>query len=127
MKRLVIDLDDTITVADSSKGYADVDPRPDVVDQLRSYKDLGFEIIINTARNMRTHKGNVGKINVHTLPIITEWLERHDIPFDEIWVGKPWCGKEGFYVDDKAIRPDEFAQLSYAQICALVNITPGQE
>ena len=125
MKRLVIDLDDTLTVADSSKAYSDVDPRPDVVARLRDYKAKGFDIVIHTARNMRTHAGNVGKINVHTLPIITEWLTRHDIPFDEICVGKPWCGTEGFYVDDKAIRPDEFAQLSYDEIQALINPKDG--
>ena len=131
MKRLVIDLDDTLTVADSSLPYTDVAVREDVVARLREYKAKGFEVVIHTARNMRTHGGNVGKITVHTLPIITEWLEKHDIPFDEIWLGKPWCGKEGFYVDDKAIRPDEFARLSYAEICDLVNISPendpGQE
>jgi capsule biosynthesis phosphatase len=131
MKRLVIDLDDTLTVADSTRSYADVEVRADVVAKLRDYKAKGFEVVIHTARNMRTHAGNVGKITVHTLPIITEWLEKHDIPFDEIWLGKPWCGKEGFYVDDKAIRPDEFARLSYAEICDLVNISPendpGQE
>ena len=127
MKRLVIDLDDTLTVVDSTKDYSDVDPRADVVARLREYKAMGFEVVIHTARNMRTHAGNVGKINALTLPVITDWLTRHDIPFDEIWVGKPWCGSEGFYIDDKAVRPDEFARLSYAQICDLVKITPKQE
>lgn len=126
MKRLVIDLDDTLTIADSSKSYRDVAVREDVVAQLRRYKKDGFEIVIHTARNMRTHDGNVGKITVHTLPVITEWLQKHDIPYDEIWLGKPWCGTEGFYVDDKAIRPDEFARLSYAEICGLLDIKPGK-
>lgn len=127
MKRLVIDLDDTLTVVDRTKDYSDVDPRADVVARLREYKAMGFEVVIHTARNMRTHAGNVGKINALTLPVITDWLTRHDIPFDEIWVGKPWCGSEGFYVDDKAVRPDEFARLSYDQICDLVKITPKQD
>lgn len=122
MKRLVIDLDDTLTIADAARSYSDVDIRPDVVARLREYKTQGFEIVIHTARNMRTFEGSVGKITVHTLPVITQWLDKHDIPYDEIWLGKPWCGKEGFYVDDKAVRPDEFASLSYEQIKALVNI-----
>jgi capsule biosynthesis phosphatase len=123
MKRLVIDLDDTLTIAGSSD-YADVPPRREVVARLAEYKALGFEIVIHTARNMRTHNGNIGKITAHTLPIITKWLTRHDIPFDEIWLGKPWCGTEGFYVDDKAIRPDEFARLGYAEIRALLKMSP---
>lgn len=126
MKKLVMDLDDTLTIADSSVSYLDVKPRPDVIERLRAFKADGFEIIIQTARNMRTYEGNVGKITVHTLPVITEWLQKHDVPYDEIWLGKPWCGKEGFYVDDKAIRPDEFARLSYEEICDLVNISPNR-
>lgn len=122
MKRLVIDLDDTLTVADPSVPYAEVAPRADVVARLRDYHAAGFEIVIHTARNMRTHQGNPGRIAVHTLPVITEWLTRHAIPFDEIWTGKPWCGTEGFYVDDKAVRPDEFARLSPDDIRALLKL-----
>lgn len=124
MKRLVIDLDDTLTVADSSRPYAEVEARQDVIDRLHSYKSMGFEIVISTARNMRTYEGNVGKITVHTLPVISAWLERHNVPHDEIWLGKPWCGTEGFYVDDKAIRPDEFAQMEYRDIRALLGMDP---
>jgi capsule biosynthesis phosphatase len=115
MKRLIIDLDGTITHANTSD-YHNVLPNIGVIETLQSYKERGFEIVINTARNMRTYNGNVGKINIHTLPIITEWLDKHDVPYDEILVGKPWCGFEGFYVDDKAIRPSEFCNLSFDEI-----------
>lgn len=127
MKRIVIDLDDTLTIAGSAASYGDVHVRKDVVERLRSYKEKGFEIVISTARNMRTYQGNVGKITVHTLPVITEWLDKHDIPYDEILLGKPWCGTEGFYVDDKAIRPDEFANLSYDEISKIVKILPSDK
>lgn len=73
---------------------------------------------------MRTHENNVGKITAHTVPIIIEWLQKHDIPYDEIFVGKPWCGHEGFYVDDRAIRPDEFVRLSKPEIDALLDNAP---
>lgn len=39
---------------------------------------------------------------------------------DEIIIGKPWCGYDGFYVDDKAIRPSEFTSLNYEQIKELL-------
>jgi capsule biosynthesis phosphatase len=57
------------------------------------------------------------------LPVIIEWLDRHKIPYDEIYVGKPWCGFDGFYVDDRAIRPDEFLSLDSEQIVALLKST----
>ena len=91
-----------------------------MVKKLRAYQAEGFAIVICSARNMRTYGGQVGKINANTLPVILDWLARHEIPYDELHVGKPWCGTEGFYVDDKAIRPSEFLTLSHAQIQALL-------
>ncbi|KGB24321.1 putative capsular polysaccharide biosynthesis protein [Acetobacter pomorum] len=117
-----MDLDDTLTLTDASKSYSEKKPNIEVVEKLREYKQAGFEIVIQTARNVRTYNGNVGKINANTLPVIIDWLRKHDIPFDEIYVGKPWCGTEGFYVDDKAIRPDEFLKYSSEEIRKLLNI-----
>jgi capsule biosynthesis phosphatase len=57
-------------------------------------------------------------------PVILAWLARHDVPFDELYVGKPWCGTEGFYVDDKAVRPSEFLALSPDEIAALLAREP---
>ena len=127
MRRIVIDLDGTITgPRASSESYADVAPRADVVAQLVEYRERGFEIVIYTARNMRTFDGHIGKINAHTLPAIIEWLERHQVPYDEIIVGKPWCGEDGFYVDDRAIRPSEFANLKLEQIHRLIEADASQ-
>lgn len=95
MKKLIVDLDGTLTQANTSD-YRNVLPRLDVIEQLREYHQLGFEIVISTARNMRTYEGNVGKINIHTLPIITEWLDKHQVPYDEILVGKLGVGTMDF-------------------------------
>jgi capsule biosynthesis phosphatase len=119
LKKLIVDLDGTITTANTSD-YRNVKPNLDVIEKLKQYKSKGFNIVISTARNMRTYEGNVGKINIHTLPIITEWLERHGVPYDEVLVGKPWCGHEGFYIDDRAIRPSEFARLNIEEIYELL-------
>lgn len=123
MKRLIFDLDDTLCTTQNGD-YANAQPITEVVEKLREYHRQGFTIVINTSRNMRTYQGNIGAINKNTLPIIIDWLRRHDIPYDELYVGKPWCGFEGFYVDDKAIRPDELVKLSYAEICQLLDLTP---
>ncbi len=121
MKRLIFDLDDTLSTT-TNGDYANAQPITAVIEKLREYHAQGFTIVINTSRNMRTYKGNIGEINKNTLPIVIEWLARHDIPYDELYVGKPWCGFDGFYIDDKAIRPDEFINLSYEEICQLLNL-----
>ena len=120
MKRLVLDLDNTLTI-ESKLPYSEKLPNNAVVEQCREYKSLGFEIVIFTARNMRTYNANQGKIAAHTLPVIIDWLRKNNIPYDEIFIGKPWCGEDGFYVDDKAIRPDEFVALDYSDILDLVS------
>jgi capsule biosynthesis phosphatase len=44
------------------------------------------------------------------------------VPFDEVIVGKPWCGFDGFYVDDRSIRPKEFKDLSYEEVKKLLGM-----
>jgi capsule biosynthesis phosphatase len=132
MKRIIIDLDHTLCVPDPgsdqsldpSEKYRNAAPVPGVIAQLRVYRGMGFEIVINTSRNMRTYGGDVEAIKANSLPLILAWLAEHDVPYDEVIVGKPWCGFEGFYVDDRAVRPSEFASLSYAEIKALIE--PGR-
>ena len=120
MKRIVVDLDETICTT-TAGDYANAVPLASMVDKLRDYQQKGFEIVICTSRNVRTYEGNIGKINANTLPIIVDWLRRHDVPHDEIYVGKPWCGTDGFYIDDKAIRPSEFLDLDYEEIRCLLS------
>ncbi len=114
-KRLVVDVDGVI--AQKGDGpYAEKTPDPEILSRLRKYKEDGFYIILYTARNMRTHRGRIGKINAETAPVLVDWLDKKDIPYDEIYYGKPWCGYEGFYVDDKAIRPSEFLSMDQREI-----------
>lgn len=120
MKRLIMDLDGTLTHDEPGVPYPDKRPRLDVIAKLHEYQRDGYEIVISTARNMRTYSGSIGKINVHTLPLILEWLKRHDVPHDEVIVAKPWCGLEGFYVDDRAVRPDEFTRMTSLEIARLI-------
>jgi len=120
MKRLVFDLDGTICHSENGD-YINAKPNKPMIEKLKKYHNDGFEIIISTSRNVRTFKGQIGKINANTLPIIIEWLDKFMVPYDEIYVGKPWCGFDGFYVDDKSIRPSEFLHMNYDEILNLLN------
>ena len=115
MKRIVFDLDNTLCVT-VDRDYANAAPRQEVIGRLRTLRGEGYEIVISTSRNVNTFAGNVGKINAQTLPLILDWLQRHDVPYDEVYVGKPWCGEHGFYVDDRAVRPSELVRHSLAEI-----------
>lgn len=115
-RRVVFDIDGVIAKKDGNLDYAEREPHPGVLERLRTYDDHGYYIILYTARNMNTHEGRIGKINADTAKTLLQWLDKHDIPHDEIYYGKPWCGNKGFYVDDKAIRPSEFLEYSVDEI-----------
>ncbi|MGL9727567.1 LNS2 domain-containing protein [Enterococcus sp. DIV0756] len=116
MKAIVMDIDNTFCEKRGSKEYQDLNPYPEVVEQMKKYQEKGYKIILQTARQMNTHQGNLGLINKITVPVLIEWLAKWEIPYDELHVGKPWCGHTGFYVDDRAIRPSEFLSLTEEEI-----------
>ena len=118
---LVVDVDGTLCdVKAPGESYADLMPRPAMIEKLREYQARGYRILLHTARNMNTYNGNMGLINKHTAPVLLEWLAKWDVPYDEILFGKPWPRTKGFYIDDRAIRPDEFIRMSEQEIHALL-------
>lgn len=117
----VFDVDGTLCpIKTKEERYEDLIPYANMVEKLRHYKNEGAKIVIFTSRNMNSYDGNIGLINKNTAPILREWLEKWNIPYDEIIFGKPWPGKKGFYVDDRTIRPNEFLEKDpeeYDVIC----------
>ena len=108
----VFDIDGTLCpIKKKNERYEELVPYSNVLEKLRYYHDNGAKIILFTSRNMNSYSGNLGLINKNTAKVLIEWLDKWDIPYDEIMYGKPWPGHKGFYVDDRTIRPDEF--LSY--------------
>ncbi len=113
----IFDIDGTLCpIKGPDEKYEDMVPFKDMVNRIREYKDQGARIILYTSRNMNTYKGNIGLINAKTARIVLDWLEKWDIPYDEIIYGKPWPGHNGFYVDDRTVRPDEFLNKSVDEL-----------
>ncbi len=113
----VFDVDGTICpVKKPDEKYEDLTPYPEIVEKIQDMKKEGARIIICSSRNMRTYENNIGLINANTAPVMIDWLKKWEIPFDEIIFGKPWAGKKGFYVDDRTVRPREFAELTTDQM-----------
>lgn len=106
---LIFDIDGTLCpIKKKEERYEDLVPYRNMVEKLRYYKENGAKIVLFTSRNMNSYNGNIGVINKRTAKILMEWLDKWDIPYDEIIYGKPWPGHKGFYVDDRTVRPDEF-------------------
>ncbi len=117
----VFDVDGTLCpVKKEDERYEDIVPYPEMVAKIREYKAGGAKIILLTSRNMNSYNGNIGLINAKTAKILLNWLDKWEIPYDEIIYGKPWPGHHGFYVDDRTVRPSEFLTKTVPELDEIV-------
>ena len=99
--RICFDLDNTLVTFPKIKGdYTSVMPIENNIKMLKFLKKMGHTIIIYTARNMKTQSGNIGKVMSNIGKITFDTLDKFDIPYDEIYFGKPYAD---YYIDDLAI------------------------
>jgi capsule biosynthesis phosphatase len=100
--RFCFDLDNTLVTFPKIKNdYSTVEPITKNINFLRFLKRNGHEIIIHTARRMKTHKGDIDKV-INDIKFVTiKTLEILDIPYDELYFGKPYAN---YYIDDLAIK-----------------------
>ena len=100
--RFCFDLDNTLVSYPTIVGdYTSVLPIKRNIEILKFLKKLGHTIIIYTARRMRTHNGNVGKVVSDIGKVTFDSLDEFGIPYDELHFGKPYAN---FYIDDLAIN-----------------------
>lgn len=103
--RICFDLDNTlVSFPKIANDYTTVEPIQKNIDFLKYLKSFGHIIIIYTARRMKTHKGCVGKILSDIGSITFDTLVRLDIPYDEIYFGKPHAN---VYIDDLGLNAYE--------------------
>jgi len=119
-KRFCFDLDNTLVTYPKIKGdYSTVEPIVKNIEYLRFLKESGHHIIIYTARKMTTHGGNIGKIFADVGKTTLDTLEKFEIPFDEIFFGKP---NADFYIDDLAINSrHEISKLTGFFDCNIIS------
>jgi capsule biosynthesis phosphatase len=101
--RICFDIDNTIIkYRRPDQSYLECEVVEKNIFFLRKLKELGHTIILYTARGMRTSKGNCGIAMKNVAKDTFESLEKNNIPFDEIYFGKP---DADIYIDDKAFNP----------------------
>lgn len=114
---LIFDVDGTLCpIKTKEEKYIDLIPDEQMVEKLKYYKENGAKIVLFSSRNMNSYNGNLGLINANTAVVMQEWLKKWNIPYDEILFGKPWPGHRGLYIDDRAVRPNEFLEHSFDEL-----------
>lgn len=106
-KTIVCDVDHTILFT-KDRDYDNSVPNEPVCAKLREAHEKGWTIILHTARGMGRSGGNILSVKDEVQKEIVDFCTKHMVPFDHLILGKPWAR---YYVDDKGIRPDEFADL----------------
>jgi capsule biosynthesis phosphatase len=82
--RICFDLDNTlVTNPTVPNDYSTVKPIPKMIQLLQHLKQNGHEIIIHTARRMKTHHSNVGKVIKDIALVTIQTLEKFNIEYDE--------------------------------------------
>lgn len=108
--RIVIDLDGVICeIKKEGQDYLDVTPMPGAKEWLESLKKQGYYIIISTARHMLSTESNVGLVKKKIGKKTFDWLDKHGIPYDEIYFGKPYGH---VYIDDNALEFNGWDEFS---------------
>ena len=108
--KICIDVDGVLCeLRRPEQSYADVQPLPGATEKMNSLKQAGHYIILNTARHMATCNSNVGLVVARQGKTLIDWLAKHNIPYDELWFGKPHAD---VYLDDNAHRFTSWKEIS---------------
>lgn len=106
-KTLVVDIDDTISTH-INRNYTMSIPNKPIIDRLNLLYDSGWKIIYFTARGQYSCDGDLKLIELLRRQELTNWMTLHNVKHHELRFGKPLAI---YYIDDKALRPDEFMSM----------------
>lgn len=101
--RFVIDIDDTILFTEN-RDFENSVPNIQVIKKINQLYDEGWEIILYTARGAKSCKTLEERIAKYE-DVTKRWLEKNNVKYHDLVFGKM---NATVYVDDKAMRPDEF-------------------
>jgi capsule biosynthesis phosphatase len=100
--KICIDIDGVLCeLRRPEQTYAEVSPLPGAIEKMKALKQAGHYLILCTARHMATCNSNIGMVMARQGKTLFDWLAGHDIPYDEIWFGKPHAD---VYLDDNGFR-----------------------
>jgi len=96
-KILNVDVDGTIAM-NNGGDYINAAPIPYAIKQINKAYDLGYKILICTARYGDRMKGCVAKQYQAGFIELINWLNNNGVKYDEVVMGKPAAD---LYIDDK--------------------------
>lgn len=101
LKRLIVDCDGVIAGKQNGGNYAEAPPLQYGIDQVNKLYDMGYEIVLYTARYGDRESGNIHRQYERGYVEWLDWLEANGVKYHNAFMGKP-AGV--MYIDDKAAR-----------------------
>ena len=100
-KRLIVDCDGVIADKNNRGNYGNAGPLKHGKEQVNKLYDMGYEIILFTARYGDRKHGNINLMYEAGYKEWTDWLEENGVKYHHAFMGKI-AGV--MYIDDKAAR-----------------------
>lgn len=111
-KRIVCDLDDTISIT-KDRDWANAEPNQQIIDKINYLYNIGWEIIILTARGQLSCDGDPNKADSKYRTQIEEWLFRNNVKYHKLSFNKILAT---YYIDDKNLSLQEFIDIDIKKL-----------
>lgn len=95
--RIIVDLDGTICSEEKTYSRCLATPKEGAVETLKKLRAQGTTIIIYSARTWMEYE------------MTKDWLDKHNVPYDQIVLGKP-IGD--YWIDDRAIAFEGWDEIA---------------
>ena len=124
LKQIVVDCDGVIAGKDHSGDYAKAPPLTYGIQQVNKLYDMGYEIILFTARYGDREHGNMQMQYQRGYMEWIDWLNEHKVKYHKAFMGKP-AGV--LYIDDKAARVRGNDQNGWNEVWQEVSDLDGKD
>ena len=124
LKKIVVDCDGVIAGKEHGGDYSKAPPLKYGIEQVNKLHDMGYEIILFTARYGERRKCNINLMYEAAFREWTDWREENGVKYHHAYMGKP-AGV--LYIDDKAARVNGNDQGGWADVWKEVKNLEGKD
>lgn len=124
LKRLIVDCDGVIAGKEHGGDYVRASPLEYGIDQVNELYDLGYEIVLYTARYGDRESGNMHLQYERGYVEWLNWLEENGVKYHHAMMGKP-AGV--MYIDDKAARVEGNSMSGWTQVWKEIEALKGKD
>ena len=124
LKRIIVDCDGVIASKEHGGDYSEAPPLQHGIDQVNRLYDMGYEVVLYTARYGERKAGNINEMYEAGYCEWTEWLAKHGVKYHHAFMGKV-AGV--LYIDDKAARVRGDDEVGWSEVWKEVADLKGKD